>query len=362
MNLRTLMEHTLAFIRRHRLWLLPVATVALASFLFVVWVFWWPNWFSDPDRRTIIVSKGASFSEVLDSLESNGIVGNRWTIKVAARVLDMSTSVMVGKYVFESGVTNHGILAHLRDGTSRVLIPVSIPEGARMRSVAARYARGIDADSARFMELCTDSAFIESLGISAPDLEGYLLPDTYNFHWETDERSVIREMVGAFLDFYSDSLIERQKEMRLSMHQIVTMASIVEGESKKDDERAVISGVYYNRLKKRMRLEADPTIQYIIPDGPRRLTYRDLETPSPYNTYRNYGLPPGPVNNPGRKAILAALYPEQHGYLFFVADGFGGHTFTRTFSEHRRAVRDFRRIRRMQQQAAALESSGPSSP
>lgn len=344
------------FIRRNILWLVPAA-VGVFALAFTAWIFWWPNFFSDPDRRTIIVSRGATFSEVLDSLETKGIIANRWSIKVAARVLDMSSSVMVGKYAFESGITNHGILAHLRDGTGRVLIPVSVPEGARMRSVAGRFARALDADSARFMELCSDTAFIRSLGISAKDLEGYLLPDTYAYHWETDEQSVIRGLVGAFHATYGDSFVARQKELRMTMHQIVTLASIVEGESKKDDERAVIAGVYYNRLKKRMRLEADPTIQYIIPDGPRRLTYRDLEIPSPYNTYRSYGLPPGPVNNPGRMSLRAALYPEQHEYLFFVADGFGGHIFTKTFSEHRRAVRDFRKVRRLQEQAASLESS-----
>ncbi len=358
--MNSLKELLLAFVRRHRLWLVPLVALGTLTLLFTVWVFYWPNTFSNPDTRTFIVSKGASFSEVLDSLEANGIITSRWRIKLAARVLDVSTSVMVGKYSFQSGVSNSSILTHLADGSGRVMIAVSIPEGARMRSIASRYARAIDADSARFIALCTDSAFIRSLGLDVPDLEGYLLPDTYNFHWETGEGAVIREMVGAFHKFYNDTLKERQRELGRSLHEIVTMASIVEGESKKDDERAVIAGVYYNRLRKRMRLEADPTIQYIIPDGPRRLTYRDLETPSPYNTYRNYGLPPGPVNNPGRKALLAALFPEQHAYLFFVADGFGGHTFTKTFSEHRRAVRDFRKIRRMQQQAQALEGSSSS--
>ena len=354
-------ENLIGFLRRNKPWLGPLTGLVLVAFAFAVWIFWWPNTFSNPDRRTIIVSKGATFAEVLDSLEAEGIISSRWTIKVAARVLDMSTSIKVGKYLFSSGITNHRILTDLRDGASRVLIPVSIPEGSRVRTIAGRFARHIDADSTLFMHLCSDTSFIRSLGVDAPDLEGYLLPDTYSFHWQTDERTVIREMVGAFTDFYADSMIERQKELRMSMHQIVTMASIVEGESKKEEERPIIAGVYYNRLKKRMRLEADPTIQYVIADGPRRLTYRDLDTPSPYNTYRNYGLPPGPVNNPGRKAILAALFPEQHGYLFFVADGFGGHIFTRTFAEHQRAVRDFRKIRRMQERAAALESSGPSS-
>ena len=353
-------DRLVAFIRRNLLWLVPAAAAMLAL-AFSVWIFWWPNVFSDPDRRTIIVSKGATFSDVLDSLEAKDIIASRWSIKVAARVLDVGSSVMVGKYAFESGVTNHAILAHLRDGTARVLIPVSVPEGARMRSVAGRFARALDADSARFMELCRDTAFIRSLGIPAASLEGYLLPDTYAFHWETDERSVIRDLVGAFHAFYGDSFVARQQELRMTMHQIVTLASIVEGESKRDDERAVIAGVYYNRLKKRMRLEADPTIQYIITDGPRRLTYRDLDTPSPYNTYRSYGLPPGPVNNPGRMSLRAALYPEQHQYLFFVADGFGGHVFTKTFSEHTRAVRDFRKVRRLQEQAASLETTGPSS-
>jgi UPF0755 protein len=358
---RTIQDIAIPFIRRNILWVAPLAALFVLAFSFGVWVFWWPNSFDDPDRRSILVSKGATFSEVLDSLEAKQIIGNRWTVRVAARILGMSSSTHVGKYVFESGISNHSILAHLRDGTSRMLIPVSIPEGARMRSAAGRYARAVDTDSTVFMELCRDTSFLRELGIAADNLEGYLLPDTYNFHWQTTERSVIRKMVGAFTDFYADSLLERQKELRMSTHQIITLASIVEGESKQENERAIIAGIYYNRLKKRMRLEADPTIQYIIPNGPRRLTYRDLDTPSPYNTYRNYGLPPGPVNNPGRRAILAALYPEQHSYLFFVADGSGGHTFTKTFSEHRRAVRDFRRIRRLQQQAAALESSKPSS-
>ena len=129
-------ERLIPFVRRNKLWLAPAAAAVLAL-AFTVWIFWWPNVFSDPERRTIIVSKGATFSDVLDSLEAKDIITSRWSIKVAARVLDMSSSVMVGKYAFESGLTNHAILAHLRDGTARVLIPVSVPEGARMRSIAA---------------------------------------------------------------------------------------------------------------------------------------------------------------------------------------------------------------------------------
>ena len=140
----------------------------------------------------------------------------------------------------------------------------------------------------------------------------------------------------------------------MTMHQVLTLASIVEGESGIDEERPMIAGVYWNRLKNRMRLEADPTIQYVLPDGPRRLFHRDLRLGSPYNTYRNYGLPPGPINNPGKKAILATLYPEKHQYLYFVATGVGGHRFSRTYAEHQKAARAYRRARREEEKRMRL--------
>jgi UPF0755 protein len=129
------------------------------------------------------------------------------------------------------------------------------------------------------------------------------------------------------------------------MHQTLTFASIVEGEARLDEERPVIAGVYHNRLRKGMKLEADPTIQYMFPDGPRRVRYADLQVDNPYNSYRYAGLPPGPVNNPGRASILASLFPAEHGFLFFVANGRGGHWFTKTYGDHLRYVRAYRRRR-----------------
>lgn len=160
-------------------------------------------------------------------------------------------------------------------------------------------------------------------------------------------------MVKGFKDFYVDSLKTRQEALKLTLNEVLTLASIVEGEAMLDEERAVIAGVYLNRLKKRMRLEADPTVQYAIPDGPRRLTYSDLRFNSPYNTYVHYGLPPGPINSPGRKSILAALYPQFHSFLYFVANGSGGHIFSRTYSEHQKAVQSYRKMRREAAKASA---------
>ena len=133
--------------------------------------------------------------------------------------------------------------------------------------------------------------------------------------------------------------------MKMTENEVVTLASIIEGEAIFNEERPIISGVYHNRLNRGMRLEADPTIQYIIEDGPRRLLDTDLKIDSRYNTYLHKGLPPGPVNSPGKKSLTAALYPEENEFLFFVAKGDGRHTFTRNIEDHNRAKREFQKIR-----------------
>lgn len=325
----------------------------LVMILFVTWVFLWPNTFSDPDRRVFNVSRGDSFARVVDSLYQQGIIRSKTSFKIAGRILGGATELKVGRYTFISGASNMSIIQDLREG-NRTLIPVAIPEGVRMTIVARRLSKELGVDSAKVMELCLDSAVAAEWGIPDSTLEGYLLPDTYLFHWQTDERELVDRLLQAFKEFYTDSLQARAAQMGMSTHEVLTFASIVDKETQIPEERTIVAGVYHNRLKRRMRLEADPTIQYILPDGPRRLLYSDLRIPSRYNTYRNYGLPPGPIGNPGREAILATLYPADHQYYFFVADGRGGHTFTRTYDEHQRAVRVYRRVRREMQREAAL--------
>lgn len=321
---------------------LPLWAVVLVLGIFVYLTFWAPNTFSGD--RFITVSRGMTFKQVVDSLESQGILRSRTLFELAAKVLDVSEKVYVGKYYFRSGVSNHQILEDIGTGKSALRIPVTLSEGLRIASYAGILQRELGIDSARFHELATDPMVVRSLGVEDNSLEGYLLPETYVFSWQTDEGQVLERIVEEFKNFYNDSLKVREEELGMTTKKLLTLASIVEGEAIFDEERPIIAGVYYNRLRKRMRLEADPTIQFIIEDGPRRLRHRDLQIPSPYNTYRNYGLPPGPINNPGRASILATLYPAQHDYLFFVTDGKGGHIFSRNYSEHRRAVTRYRRI------------------
>ncbi len=332
-------------------WIVPSSAVVLLGLL-AFWVFWAPNTTSDASTRVVAIARGASFKTVSDSLESSGAVRSRWTLNLAGRILGLTKEMKIGKYRLPSGLSNIEILNDLKEGKSRYLISVAIPEGWRIRSVARRFAKELSIDEARFDSLCKNENYIKGLGIEAPSLEGYLMPDTYGFFWQTDEEEIVQRLVQEFKKFYADSFRVRQEQLRMSLNDVLTLASIVEGESKKDDERPTIAGVYFNRLKKNMRLEADPTVQYAIPDGPRRLLYSDLKFDSPYNTYLHYGLPPGPISNPGRQSILAVLYPEQHNYLYFVANGNGGHKFSKNYAEHQRAVRNYRKMRREAQKAA----------
>jgi UPF0755 protein len=318
-------------------------------------VFFAANTSALASERTVIVPRGASFKTVLDSLESSGVLRVRWTLSLAGRILGRTKTMKVGKYLFPRGLSNVGILADLEEGKSRILISLPVPEGWRMERIALQCGKLLGVDTQRFIALCDNSSFRKELGIDAASMEGYLMPDTYKFLWQVSEEEIIERMVGEFKRFYADSLKKRQDELRFTTNELLTLASIVEGEAVLDRERPVIAGVYLNRLHKRMRLEADPTVQYALPEGRRRITYSDLRIDSPYNTYLYYGLPPGPINNPGRKSILAALYPEKHAFLYFVADGTGGHVFSRNYSDHQKAVKSYRRMRR----EAAKNASTP---
>jgi UPF0755 protein len=202
--------------------------------------------------------------------------------------------------------------------------------------------RQIGVDSARFVEEAKNDSLIKLLGFEAGTLEGYLFPDTYQISFTgigNREKEIITLLAAEFRNKITDDMREHLKERDMSLNDLITMASIIEAETRFEAEKKTVAGVYYNRLKKNMKLEADPTVQYVLPDGPKkRLMYSDLKFSSPYNTYLNRGLPPGPINNPGLNSILAALYPEEHQYLYFVAKGDGSHRFAKTFDEHKQNI------------------------
>jgi len=335
--------------------LLQIGTGILVLGVFILYeILWGSNGFEGD--RFIIVSKGETFQGVMDSLQNAGVIRSRMLFSVAGRMLDLTTRMQIGKYRFRSGMSNKDILEDLRYGKTIEPITVALPEGFRAARQARILAHQLGIDSTRFLKLVADPAFCRSVGVDAPTLEGYLMPATYKLYWQMDEEEILKILVGEFWKFFDDSLQVVAETQGQTLNEVLTIASIVEGETAVDSERAMVAGVYYNRLEKHMPLQADPTVQYILDDGPRRLHYSDLQRESAYNTYIHRGLPPGPINNPGRASILAALSPKKHKYLFFVATGQGGHHFARTFPEHLRAIKRFRKMREEQQ--AIKESQG----
>jgi peptidoglycan lytic transglycosylase G len=311
--------------------------------LFAYEIFLSPHYFNGD--RFIIVSKGESFENVTDSLLNAGIITNRFYFSAAGRILAWTTKMQVGKFRFKSGVSNFEILDILRGGKTIETIAVTIPEGMRTTTVARICAVKLGIDSARFMRLVNDSVFAHRLGVDEGNLNGYLMPKTYAFYWQTDEEVIIKTLASEFWQDVDSNMLAQAKRRGKKLHEIITLASIIELETAIDSERAIIAGVYYNRLQRRMRLQADPTVQYALGGERRRLHFSDLKVQSPYNTYVNYGLPPGPINNPGLASITAALYPVRHRYLYFVATGEGGHRFSLTFDQHEKAKMKYIRTR-----------------
>jgi len=327
--------------------LLPLFVLLILIGSLAYHAFWEPKYFSQRREISVTVSRGSTFKEISDTLELRGIIENKPLFQIAGRILGWTTQMKVGKYVFPDGISNYGILSSLHTGKSTVAISVTIPEGYTSAQIARVLTHRIGTDSSLFLQLVHDSSFARELGLHELSFEGYLMPNTYQFYWQMDEHEIVRDLVNQFLKFFNDSLANRGRDFGLTTREVLIVASIVEGEAVIDSERAIIAGVFYNRLKKGMKLEADPTIRFILNEGPRRVLYRDLTIESPYNTYLHPGLPPTPINNPGRKSILAALYPVNTKYLYFVSNGEGGHVFSNTYEAHQRAVRRYRHLRDM---------------
>lgn len=283
--------------------------------------------------QNVEIQKGASVEQIARQLHRERLIRNPHLLRFFAYFKGSSRHLKAGVHPFHGRMTTYGVLLEL-ERSRDVTADVTIPEGLRKEKIAAILAGKLDLDERKLLALMNDPAFCKTLSVPADNLEGYLFPETYQLLAITSERRALRRIVEHFHAMFDERLKKRAREIGMDMHEVVTLASIVEGETCWDNERDTIAAVYHNRLKKGMRLQADPTVQYALPDGPRRLFYKDYDYDSPYNTYRHGGLPPGPIGSPGRASIEAALFPADVDYLFFVATGKGGHVFTRTFEEH----------------------------
>lgn len=289
------------------------------------------------------VKKGESFQSVADRLYKLGIIHNKTIFRIASFIYGAETRIKAARFTIRNGLSYVDLLDLFIYGPADYLRNIRVNDGQTIKWLAGKVRRDLRMDSAAFYQKAHDKEFINSLGLNVSSMEGYLFSKTYQIYERSDPEEVIKIFYSALKEFWVDSLQKRADELKMNMHQILTLASIIKGETNVVEEMPRISGVYHNRLKRRMKLQADPTIQYLMKDGWKRLTYQDLKIESPYNTYKYFGLPPAPINNPGANAILAALYPEKHNFIFFVADGKGKHKFARTYSEHLRNVREYRK-------------------
>ena len=317
----------------------------LSSMLFYYGiVLLWPQLNSENSTK-ISISKGSTLIDVSNQLFDQRIIKNKKSFILAVKTLGYEKDLPAGKFLIEEATTNYCIIKKIVNSVA-LSKKMTILEGWSVDDIALELESKFNIKKDSFLKAVKSRRLLRNWKIDSNSFEGYLFPDTYLLPEDASPEDVINKMVFEYNNNITPVMRTRMAEINLSENEVLTLASIIEGEAIFDSERPRISGVYHNRLKKRMRLQADPTIQYIIEDSPRRLLNKDLKIESPYNTYLNYGLPPGPINNPGIESIKAALYPEDVDFLFFVARGDGYHTFTRTEKEHNEAKKEFQKIRR----------------
>ena len=287
----------------------------------------------DGGKIRVTIPPGASFREVTDTLVAHDLVASRFWFTLLARVRRTDRSAKAGIYDLPTGASPWALLRALERG--RVAMgKFTAPEGLTLADLADLAAERLGVVPDSVIVAANERARVGRVAPDAPTLEGYLLPETYNLPIPVTATSLVDAMVEEFQRKWDPAWTLRLDSLRMTRTQLLALASIVEGEARHDDERPVIAAVYSNRLRLGMPLQADPTVQYAIQiaTGQRkpRLYFKDYEFPSPYNTYLNPGLPPGPVNSPGLKSIEAALYPADVPYLYFVAGPDGHHVFSKT--------------------------------
>ncbi len=325
-----------------------VLFLLLSSLCLLGWLAHYAGQKADGNRAetvTVIVPAGTAVREISKILSDGGLVSDDIRFLVLARFLGLSAKLQAGEFALHRGQTPGELLREL--ATIRpIQHAVTIPEGLTIVDIAEIFASGGWCDRDEFIRLANDPEFLKSLGLeSRTSLEGYLYPDTYHLtrkgHTTAD---LLRMQVRRFFVVWQD--LQTDAPSTLSPYEILILASMVEKETGRASERPLIAGVFHNRLKKRMRMQSDPTVIYGIENFSGNLTRKDLKTPSPYNTYTLKRLPAGPICNPGGEALLAVLHPTESDYLYFVSKNNSSHYFSESLREHNRAVNKYQRGRK----------------
>ena len=308
-------------------------------------VFFKSNTSFSEDFVYVYVNSGSSQDEMISSISSY-IIDVESFIK-AAKTKKYLENIKAGRFIIYKGDGNNNIINSLR--SKNIPLNITFNNIQTIQEFSGYISKKIEADSMSLIESFTDENFLKSLNLTQESVLSLFLPNTYEFFWNTSADNFREKMVREFNNFWNENRIEKANKIGLNPVEVSVLASIVQKETPKVDERPTIAGVYLNRLSKRMKLQADPTIVYVIKRKEgfdkkiRRVLYKDLRIKSAYNTYLNKGLPPGPIVTPDFSAIEAVLNPSSHNFIFFVADvsNPGYHLFSRTLVEHNRKKRQY---------------------
>nr|WP_299344282.1 endolytic transglycosylase MltG [Allomuricauda sp.] len=300
-----------------------------------------PNTSFQNEEAFVYINSNASFQEVKEQLQP--LLKDVSSFHSVAERKGYINNIKGGKYAIKKGMNNNEIINSLR--SNNIPIRISFNNQESLQSLAGRIAEQIEADSVDLLNAFTDAAFLEEYGFDDNTQLGMYLPNTYEFFWNTNGEGFRDRMQKEYSKFWNEERLQKAKTLNLTPPEVTALAAIVQKETVKVDERPRVAGVYLNRLKKRILLQADPTVIFAIKKETgnydtiiKRVLYRDLEIDSPYNTYKYAGIPPGPITMPDISSIEAVLNPERHDYLFFVADvsNFGYHLFAETLAQHNR--------------------------
>lgn len=294
-----------------------------------------------PEKIDVMIETGASSAQITEQLYNEGLIKNMDTFKLYLKLNGLGDKIQAGKYEMNTGMNVVEIVDKMVKGDIlKDTIKVTIPEGFTVKDIAAKFEESGLTSSEEFMKAeendSFDYDFLKNLPKRPVRLEGYLFPDTYEFSKDVTVHQIIDRMLSRFDEILSDDINAKSKDLNLTIDQVITVASMIEKEAKIPSERPTIASVIYNRLKIKMLLQIDATVQYALGQWKDKVLTKDTEIDSPYNTYKYTGLPIGPISNPGKASLEAAVNPDKTDYLFYVLkkDGGGTHVFTKTYEEH----------------------------